>query len=86
VLVDGELRLFLERGGRSLLTIGGEPPGEALSALLGVAERRGRLELHTVDGVPVRESPLFAALRGAGFGIAPRGVVAYGERRLVAAR
>jgi ATP-dependent Lhr-like helicase len=86
VLVDGELRLFLERGGRSLLTLGGEPPEEAVSALRGVAERRGRLELHTVDGVPAQSSPLVGALRACGFGLVPRGLVAYGERRLAAAR
>src|SRR5438094_3189187 len=52
VLDGGEPRLFLERGGRSLLTRG-EVRDRHLEALAQVAERTGRLELQRVDGVPV---------------------------------
>jgi ATP-dependent Lhr-like helicase len=78
VLDSGQLRLFLERGGRSLLTAG-EPELisadqlRALAALAGAAA--GRLEIRTVDGGPVRGSALEPALREAGFGASPRGLI-----------
>jgi ATP-dependent Lhr-like helicase len=83
VLDGGRLRLFLERGGRGLLTAG-DPGPEALAALASVAERLGKLEILTVDGEPVRGSALETGLRQAGFGASPRGLVLWGAagRRL----
>jgi ATP-dependent Lhr-like helicase len=79
VLDAGEPRLFLERGGRSLLTRG-EVTSRHLGALLEIAERAGRLELQRVDGRPVHDSPLAGSLREAGFGSTPRGMVRYAGR------
>src|SRR5262249_5534221 len=73
VLDSGELRCYLERGGRSLLTRGEVGPGPA-GALAGAAIRAGRIEVQRVDGVPVRQSPLAAALLEVGFGQSPRGL------------
>ncbi|HEX3607694.1 MAG TPA: DEAD/DEAH box helicase, partial [Candidatus Dormibacteraeota bacterium] len=83
VLDSGRLRLYLERGGRSLLTSGEPGPG-ALAALASLGARLGRLELLTVDGEPVHGSALEPALREAGFGPSPRGMVLWGApaRRL----
>jgi ATP-dependent helicase Lhr and Lhr-like helicase len=81
VLEGGRLRLFLERGGRGLLTAG-EPGPEALAALAVAAERLGRVEIVTVDGEPVRGSALEPGLRETGFGASPRGLVLWGGRRL----
>ncbi|TAN34853.1 DEAD/DEAH box helicase [bacterium] len=79
VLDDGALVLYLERGGRSLLTNGGVEP-EHLQALIDVATRAGKVELQRVDGVPVMESPLNALLREAGFTSTHRSLVAYRSR------
>ena len=81
VLLDGgELRLYLERGGRSLLTFG-EVTLEHLRALAGVAARSDKLEIQTVDGAAVKGSPLEPLLREAGFGATPKGLVVWPERR-----
>ena len=72
VVEDGELRLYLERGGRSLLTAGPVAP-EHLAALVGVL--RTKVEVQRVDGRPVQESALAPLLREAGFGSSPRGLV-----------
>jgi ATP-dependent helicase Lhr and Lhr-like helicase len=74
VLDGGELRLYLERGGRSLLTRGAVAV-EHVRALAAVAIRTGRVEVQRVDGAPVRQSPLAPALLEAGFGQSPRGLV-----------
>jgi ATP-dependent Lhr-like helicase len=79
VLDGGELRLYLERGGRSLLT-SGEISSEHLRALIGMAVPAGRVEVQRVDGVPVMDSPLNALLREAGFTSTHRGLVAYAGR------
>ena len=79
VIDDGRLVLYLERGGRSLLT-NGEVQAAHLQALIGIATAPGRVELQKVDGVPAMESPLRAALREAGFSQTHRGLVAYGAR------
>ena len=79
VLDDGRLKLYLERGGRSLLTSGEVSP-EHLRALIGMAVLAGRVEVQRVDGVPVMDSPLNALLREAGFTSTHRGLVAYGGR------
>jgi len=79
VLDDGRLKLYLERGGRSLLTSGEITP-EHLRALIGMAVLAGRVEVQRVDGVPVMDSPLNALLREAGFASTHRGLVAYAGR------
>jgi ATP-dependent helicase Lhr and Lhr-like helicase len=85
VVVDsGELRLYLERGGRSLLTTRAVELTH-LQALAGIAARVGKLEIQTIDGAPVKDSGLEATLREAGFGTTPKGVVLWPERRPVLA-
>src|SRR5467141_660466 len=76
VLDGGKLVLYLERGGRSLLTAG-EVSIEHLKALIAMAVPAGRVELQKVDGIPVVESPLNALLREAGFTSTHRGLIAY---------
>jgi ATP-dependent helicase Lhr and Lhr-like helicase len=80
VLDGGELRLYLERGGRSLHTHG-EVSAAHLRALAEMATRAGRLEIVSVDGGPVHGSAVEPALRESGFGASPRGLVHWGERR-----
>ena len=79
VLDSGQLVLYLERGGRSLLT-NGEIRPEQVRALLVVATNAGRVEIQRVDGLPVMESPIAALLRETGFASTHRGLVAYGGR------
>jgi len=79
VIDDGRLVLYLERGGRSLLT-NGHIQAAHLQALIAIATNSGRLELQKVDGVSVMDSPLKSALREAGFSATHRSLVAYGSR------
>jgi ATP-dependent Lhr-like helicase len=79
VLEDGELRLFLERGGRALLTAG-EVLAAHLEALVAVAGGSQKLEIQRVNGGPVHSSPLTARLQEAGFGSSPRGMVRWPDR------
>lgn len=74
VLDAGELRLYLEWGGRSLLTRG-QVDVEYVRALAAAAIRTGRVEVQRLDGTPVRQSKLASALIEAGFRQAPRGLV-----------
>jgi ATP-dependent helicase Lhr and Lhr-like helicase len=77
VLDGGALVLYLERGGKSLLTHG-DAGVEHMQALIGVATAGGRVEIQKVDGMPVTESRLAPLLREAGFSSTHRGLVAYG--------
>jgi ATP-dependent Lhr-like helicase len=79
VIDGGRLVLYLERGGRSLLT-NGEVTIDHLRALTAAAVQGGKVELQRVDGIPVVDSPLGALLREAGFSSTHRGLVAYGGR------
>jgi ATP-dependent Lhr-like helicase len=78
VLVDGHLVLYVERGGRTLLTWAEDqavlqPAVDALS--LAVREGLlGRLTVERADGVGVLDSPLGRALEEAGFHATPRGL------------
>jgi ATP-dependent Lhr-like helicase len=78
VLVDGELVLYVERGGRSLLTWSDaadrlQPAVDALA--LAVREGSlGRLAVERTDGDFVLGTPLGAALESAGFRPTPRGL------------
>jgi ATP-dependent Lhr-like helicase len=84
VFDGGELLLYLERGGRSLLTVG-DVQRDHLQALATVAARVDKLEIQSIDGAPIKGSPLEALLREAGFGTTPKGVVLWPERRPVLA-
>jgi ATP-dependent Lhr-like helicase len=78
VLVDGRLVLYVERGGRTLLTWADDPHllQPAVDALsLAVREGQlGRLTVERADGVGVLDSPLGRALEEAGFHATPRGL------------
>ncbi|MER5563719.1 ATP-dependent helicase [Streptomyces sp. NPDC002506] len=80
VLVDGELLLYLERGGKSLLAWAAEPDDPALTAACGAlagAARAGRLGTITVEranGDPALTSPLARPLEAAGFVPTPKGL------------
>jgi ATP-dependent Lhr-like helicase len=73
VLVDGAATLYLERGGRSLLTLPGvdravsERAVGVLPSLLAPAGPLRELRLERVDRAPPGESALAEALRGIGF-------------------
>ncbi|MDP9445127.1 MAG: hypothetical protein M3P83_12575, partial [Actinomycetota bacterium] len=78
VLVDGDLVVYVERGGRTLLTFSDEPGvlQPALDALaLAVREGAlGRLTVERADGAQILRSPLTGALEAAGFTATPRGL------------
>ncbi|MCV2488412.1 ATP-dependent helicase [Geodermatophilus sp. YIM 151500] len=79
VLVDGELVLYVERGGKTLLswTEDEQTLKEAATALSGAvaAGALGRMVVQKADGASVHEStPLSAALQAAGFAATPRGL------------
>jgi ATP-dependent Lhr-like helicase len=78
VLVDGECVLYVERGGRTLLSFHEDsavlqPAADALA--LAVRDGAlGKLQVERADGVPVVASPLGDALEAAGFRPTPRGL------------
>ncbi len=79
VLVDGALALYVERGGRSLLTFTEDPDAlaSAATALANGAARGalGRLTVQRSDGAPaIEDSPMTRALEAAGFSVTPRGL------------
>ncbi|MER7464746.1 ATP-dependent helicase [Streptomyces sp. NPDC097981] len=79
VLVDGELTLYLERGGKTLLAWppAQDPRLEAATAALSAASRTGTLPTLTVERInaaPALTSPLGPALEAAGFHATPRGL------------
>jgi ATP-dependent Lhr-like helicase len=78
VLVDGRLVLYVERGGRTLLTWSDDPASlqPAVDALsLAVREGHlGRLTVERADGAGVLDSALGRALEEAGFHATPRGL------------
>jgi ATP-dependent Lhr-like helicase len=73
VLVADEPVLYVERGGRGLLTLG-DSPCDALVALADAvrAGRVGKLALERIDGEPAIASNLAAALVELGFHPGPR--------------
>jgi ATP-dependent Lhr-like helicase len=78
VLVDGDLVLYVERGGRSLLSWSDDPShlqpavdGLALAVRDGML---GKLAVERADGETVLTSPLGSALEQAGFRPTPRGL------------
>ncbi|MCW4465823.1 ATP-dependent helicase [Glutamicibacter sp. MNS18] len=78
-LVDGELALYLERGGRTVLAFG-EPSEEALGrlgrALVDSLRTAAvdKIAIATVNGQPVLEHRLARALLQAGFYTTPQGI------------
>ncbi|MGN6473853.1 MAG: Lhr family helicase, partial [Mycobacteriales bacterium] len=78
VLVDGELCLYVERGGKSLLSWSDDPSviQPAVDALaLAVRDGiLGKLAVERADGGSVLDSPLAEALQSAGFRPTPRGL------------
>jgi ATP-dependent Lhr-like helicase len=80
ILRGGHLRVFVERGGRSLFTHG-EVQQEEVACLLQIARRLGKLEIQRIDGQPMTQSALLPRLEEAGFVPTHRGVVVYGDRR-----
>ncbi|MFI0368329.1 ATP-dependent helicase [Actinomadura sp. 1N219] len=77
-LVEGRLVLYVERGGRTLLTWDDDPDvlQPAVDALaLAVREGvLGKLTVERADGTAITDSPLAAALESAGFHPTPRGL------------
>jgi ATP-dependent helicase Lhr and Lhr-like helicase len=79
VLVDGDLVLYVERGGKTLLswTEDEHVLKEAATALSSAASAGalGRMVVQKADGASVHEStPLSGALQSAGFAATPRGL------------
>ncbi len=78
VLLDGSCVLYVERGGRSLLSFTDDtavlqPAADALA--LAVRDGAlGKLAVERADGVPIVASPLGDALASAGFRPTPRGL------------
>jgi ATP-dependent Lhr-like helicase len=78
VLVDGRCVIYVERGGRTLLSFSDDPevlqPAADALALAVRDGALGRLQVERADGAPVVSSPLGAALEAAGFRPTPRGL------------
>ncbi|MGW1759124.1 ATP-dependent helicase [Streptomyces mirabilis] len=85
VLVDGELTLYMERGGKTLLAWPSDPDGSvmedarlrAATEALAAAARAGSLGTVTVErvnGASALTSPFGTLLEGAGFIATPRGL------------
>ncbi|OUC96672.1 ATP-dependent helicase [Streptosporangium minutum] len=77
VLVDGHLVLYVERGGKTLLSFTDDDRLQPAVDALALAVRDGALGKLTVeraDGTAINDSPLGAALEAAGFHPTPRGL------------
>ena len=83
VMVEGELAVYVERGGKTLLTFSEDPDvlAPALTALAAAVRRGalGRLTVERADGASIlaigeRPGALRQALEGAGFVATPRGL------------
>jgi ATP-dependent Lhr-like helicase len=76
ILVEGRLVLYVERGGKTLLSWDETELQPAVDALaLAVREGAlGRLTVERADGEAIIDSPLAAALEAAGFHPTPRGL------------
>jgi ATP-dependent Lhr-like helicase len=86
VLVEGELTLYVERGGRTLLTFSDDDATTAAALdALGTAVRRGalgRLTVEKADGANILgpdSEPIRAALEAAGFIATSKGLRLRGE-------
>ncbi|HEY7011007.1 MAG TPA: hypothetical protein VH395_18790, partial [Jatrophihabitantaceae bacterium] len=78
VLVDGACVLYVERGGRTLLSFADDPallqPAADALALAVRDGVLGKLAVERADGAPIVASPLGDALEAAGFRPTPRGL------------
>ncbi|GGU06137.1 DEAD/DEAH box helicase [Streptomyces lateritius] len=80
VLVDGELTLYMERGGKTLLCWPTDPDDPALRAAAeslaasALAGSLGTVTVERVNGAAALTSPLARALETAGFHATPRGL------------
>lgn len=77
VLVDGEPLVYVERGGRSIVTLpafDGARGGMAVAALSPLAANGRPLTVERIDGLPATESPRADAFRNAGFVTGYRGL------------
>jgi ATP-dependent Lhr-like helicase len=82
VLTHGDLTLFVERGGRTVLSFTRNPARLAVAAAALARTvrdgRLGRLVVQRVDGIPAleaaRHQPVARALVEAGFAVTPRGL------------
>jgi ATP-dependent Lhr-like helicase len=78
VLVEGACALYVERGGRTLLSFADDPgvlqPAADALALAVRDGALGKLAVERADGTPIAASPLGAALEAAGFRPTPRGL------------
>jgi len=78
VLWKGQLVLYVERGGKTLLSWASNPEmlGPAAAALARTARggALGRLTVERADGSGVHDTPLAQALADAGFRPTPRGL------------
>src|SRR5690606_18174461 len=78
VLTDGELALYVERGGRTVLSYVTDPATleVAAKALAEAVQSQalGTMSVERADGVPIHTSPLGRALSAAGFRSTPRGL------------
>ncbi|MGN8049301.1 Lhr family ATP-dependent helicase [Curtobacterium sp. 22159] len=76
-IVDGTLAVYVERGGKSVLTFTDDPAdlqAAARSIAATVRGGLGKLAVERVDGDFVLETPLGRALREAGFTATPQGL------------
>ena len=78
ILADGRLVLYVERGGKTLLSWTSEEDllGPAAAALAGAVRNGalGKLTVERADGTGVYDSPLARSLEAAGFRPTPRGL------------
>jgi ATP-dependent Lhr-like helicase len=78
VLVDGDLVLYVEAGGKTLLSFGDDSSQleRAAEALAGAVKlgALGKLAVERADGATVHGSALAEALQSAGFTVTPRGL------------
>jgi ATP-dependent Lhr-like helicase len=80
VLDDGSPAVFLERGAKTLTTFAGAEAGRWADALAALVKdgRLRRIELQTIDGLPVAQHPAAEALLAAGFADGYRGLILRG--------
>jgi ATP-dependent Lhr-like helicase len=77
-LVDGSLVVYVERGGRKLLTFMEDPAvlQPAIDALALAARQGflGKLQVESADGIAVTDTPLAGVMESAGFKQTPKGL------------
>jgi ATP-dependent Lhr-like helicase len=77
-MVEGSLVLYVEKGGRTVLTYSAEPavlqPAVDALALAVRQGALGKLAVEKADGAAVADSPVARAMEAAGFRHTPRGL------------